>query len=113
ALLVHGEQGVVDHVAVVAADVGGGPDRIDDLEVRVHDRAQRDLRAAVDRRRREGRQGGESYPEFAHRDSQVRLSPRRYGTSAGMLPPARDSAKPSIHSSRKVPRPPAPPTASL
>ena len=39
------EQRVVDHVAVVAGDVRGGPDRVDDLEVRVHHRLERDLRA--------------------------------------------------------------------
>jgi hypothetical protein len=38
-LLVEGKQGVVDHVAVVAADVRCGPDRIDDFEVRMHDHA--------------------------------------------------------------------------
>ena len=38
------EQRVVDHVAVVADDVGGGPDRIEDLEVRVHHGPQRLLR---------------------------------------------------------------------
>ena len=36
-LLVHGEQRVPHHVAVVALDVGGGPDRIEDLHVRMHD----------------------------------------------------------------------------
>ena len=41
ALLVGGEQRVVDHVAVIADDVGGGPDRIEDLEIGVHDGAQR------------------------------------------------------------------------
>src|SRR6185369_9693246 len=41
---VGGKQRVVDHIAVVADDVGGGPDRIDDLEVRVHHGPQRLLR---------------------------------------------------------------------
>ena len=40
-LLVHREQRVPDHVAVVAHDVGRGPDRIEHLEIRVHDRADR------------------------------------------------------------------------
>ena len=40
ALLVLREQRVIDHVAVVADDVGGGPDRIEDLQVRMHHRAQ-------------------------------------------------------------------------
>jgi hypothetical protein len=35
-LLVEREQRVVDQVAVVAHDVGGGPDRIEDLEIRMH-----------------------------------------------------------------------------
>src|SRR5262249_693868 len=44
ALRIHGEQRVVNHVAVIAHDVGSGPDRIHDLEIRVHDNAQRGLR---------------------------------------------------------------------
>ncbi len=44
ALLVLCEQRVVDHVAVVADDVGGRPDRVEDLQVRVHVDAQRLLR---------------------------------------------------------------------
>src|SRR5204863_469332 len=39
-LLVGGEQRVVDHVAVVAAHVRGGPDRIEDRQVRVRHDAQ-------------------------------------------------------------------------
>ena len=39
-VVVEREQRVVDHVAVVAHDEGRGPDRIEDLEVRVHDHAQ-------------------------------------------------------------------------
>ena len=35
------KQRVVDHVAVVADDEGRGPDRIEDLQVRMHDHAQR------------------------------------------------------------------------
>ena len=51
ALLVHGEERVVDHVAVVARDVGGGPDRIDDLDVGMHHRLQGSLGVAgADRR---------------------------------------------------------------
>ena len=38
------EQHVVDHVAVVAHDVRGGPDRIEDLEVGVVDDAECRLR---------------------------------------------------------------------
>jgi hypothetical protein len=38
------EQRVVDHVAVVAHDVGGGPDRIEDLEIRMVDDAEGRLR---------------------------------------------------------------------
>src|SRR6185295_9660943 len=33
AVRISGEQSVVDHVAVVAHDVGAAPDRIDDLEI--------------------------------------------------------------------------------
>ena len=43
ALFILREQRVVDHVAVVADDVGRGPDRIQDLQIRVHDGAQRGL----------------------------------------------------------------------
>ena len=39
-LLVRGEEGVPDHVAVVAADVGRRPDRVDVLEVRVDHRLE-------------------------------------------------------------------------
>ena len=57
ALLVGGEQGVVDHVAVVARDVGRGPDRIEDLQVRVHHDLQRRLRGGR-HRHREAEGGG-------------------------------------------------------
>src|SRR6185295_1006775 len=40
-IAVHREQRVVDHVAVVARDVGRGPDRIDVLQVGVRNDAQR------------------------------------------------------------------------
>ena len=50
--LVEGEQGVVHHVAVVAADVGGGPDRIEVLQVGVRDDSQRRFAGG-------GRGGGE------------------------------------------------------
>ena len=40
-LLVHGEQRVVEHVAVIARDVGAAPDRIEHLHVGMHDDAQR------------------------------------------------------------------------
>ena len=43
-VLVRREQGVVHHVPVVAGDVGGGPDRVDVLEVRVRDDPQDLLR---------------------------------------------------------------------
>ena len=43
-LLVEGEQRVPDQVAEAALDVGGGPDRIEDLQIRVHHRPDR-LRA--------------------------------------------------------------------
>ena len=43
AFLVLREQRVIDHVTVVADDVGRGPDRIQDLQIRVHDSAQRRL----------------------------------------------------------------------
>jgi hypothetical protein len=39
-VLVHRKQRVVDHVAVIAADIGGGPDRIDVLQVGVRNDAQ-------------------------------------------------------------------------
>jgi hypothetical protein len=52
------EERVVDHVAVIADDVGGGPDRIDDLEIRVHDGLQRLARLGVDGRCGEQRHGG-------------------------------------------------------
>src|SRR5262249_30572116 len=43
AVRVGGEQGVVDHVAMVADNVRAAPDRIEDLEIRVHDDAQHRL----------------------------------------------------------------------
>src|SRR5205823_8106784 len=58
-VLVQREQGVEDHVAVVARDVRRGPDRIEDLEVGVGHEAQRAallLRVHV---RRGGGGGGE------------------------------------------------------
>ena len=51
ALFILREQRVVDHVTVVADDVGRGPDRIQDLQIRVHDDTQRGLGK---RRRRHG-----------------------------------------------------------
>ena len=57
-LLVEREKRVVDHVAVVAGDVDGGPDRIDDLEIGIHDDAQHRLCARAcgpPRRRRPAR----------------------------------------------------------
>ena len=54
ALLVHGEERVVDHVAVVARDVGGGPDRIDDLDVGVHHRLEGGLRIRAAWQRKHG-----------------------------------------------------------
>ena len=45
ALLVHREERVVDHVAVIARDVCGGPDRVDDLEVGMHHHLERRLGA--------------------------------------------------------------------
>ena len=38
------EQCIVDHIAVIAHDVGSRPDRIEDLEIRVHDNTQHFLR---------------------------------------------------------------------
>ena len=43
-LAVEREQRVVDQVAVVAHDVGSRPDRIEDLQIRVHDHPQRLVR---------------------------------------------------------------------
>ena len=59
ALGVHGEERVVDHVAVIAHDVGGRPDRIDDLEIRVQDHAQRRLGADGRDARERGERGGD------------------------------------------------------
>jgi hypothetical protein len=41
AIVVQAEQGVVDQQAVVAGHVGGGPDRVEDLEVAVQHGAYR------------------------------------------------------------------------
>ena len=46
-VLVQGEQHVVDHVTVVAGDVGGGPDGVNDLEVGVRDEFERAARFGV------------------------------------------------------------------
>ena len=56
---VDGEQRVVDHVAVVAHDVGGGPHRVEDLHVGMHDdlqrlRRRRGCHLAYHRARRQG-----------------------------------------------------------
>ena len=40
-VLVQREQNVVDHVSVIAGDVGGGPDGVDNLEVGVRDEFER------------------------------------------------------------------------
>ena len=44
------EQRVVDQVAVVADDVGGGPDRIEDLQIRMHARPCSVLGCCAERR---------------------------------------------------------------
>ena len=54
ALLVHREERVVDHVAVIAGDVGGGPDRVDDLEVGMHHHLQGGLRICAARQCKHG-----------------------------------------------------------
>ncbi len=46
-IAVQREQRVVDHVAVVADDVGGRPDRIEDLEIGVVDHSQSRLRLST------------------------------------------------------------------
>src|SRR5262249_31661689 len=46
-LRVHSEERVVDHVAMVPRDVGGGPDRIHNLEVRMHDHSEGRLRRCL------------------------------------------------------------------
>ena len=53
------EQRVVDEIAVIADDVGGCPDRIDDLEIRLHDDFQRLAGLGLGRRCGEQRDGGE------------------------------------------------------
>ena len=65
ALGIGGEQGVVDHVAVVADDEGGVPDRIEDLQVGVHDDAQHRLgldRNGRGQHRRDGQQPSHDVP---------------------------------------------------
>ena len=81
------EERVVDQVAVVADDVGRRPDRIDDLEIRVHDDLQRLARLGVDGRRGEQRNGGkQSTTQHEHSLSWMsedsRSFPRRAGRRA-------------------------------
>jgi hypothetical protein len=69
ALLVLGEERVVDHVAVVADDVGGGPDRIEDFQIRMHHCAQGRLGKRGRGRRRNrnaGRTCGSKNDFFEH-----------------------------------------------
>jgi hypothetical protein len=63
ALVVHREERVVDHVAVVARDVRGGPDRIDDLDGRNASPTLSVVSALA--RRRAGRAGGAAVKNFA------------------------------------------------
>ena len=57
ALRIHREQCVVDHVAVIAGDVGRSPDRIDDLQVGVH----HDFEGGLRHRRQSGQGRCKSY----------------------------------------------------
>ncbi len=65
------EQRVVDHVAVVAAHVGGGPDRIQDRQVGVRHHAQhiglRLRRAGHQRHRGHGRRRSPAFQRRCHR----------------------------------------------
>src|SRR5204863_9901303 len=85
ALGIHREQRVVDHVAVVADDGGGGPDRIDDLEVRVQNHAQRGLgrRGTAEGERGEG---GDDGDEAANCHGVLRVRGRYH--SEGVRSPA-------------------------
>src|SRR5947207_9840821 len=59
-------EGVVDEVRVIARDVGGGRDRIQHLEIRVRDEADRSaflLRVSARRAQRGRRRGGGGAPE--------------------------------------------------
>jgi hypothetical protein len=53
-LVVEGEQRVVDHVAVMGGNQRGGPDRIDDLEIRMQRDLERSLRVGGRRKRSGG-----------------------------------------------------------
>ena len=54
-----GEQGVIDHVAVVSGDEGGRPDRVQDLQIGMGDHLQ-GLRRRRGRNRRRGRRQGQT-----------------------------------------------------
>src|SRR2546421_11586792 len=65
-MFVGAEEGVVDEVRVIACDVGGGRDRIQHLEIRVRDEADRSaflLRVSARRAQRGRRRGGGGAPE--------------------------------------------------
>ena len=89
-VFVHREQRVVDHVAVVAADVGGGPDRIDVLQVGMRDdaqhRAARLAEAGLGEQRRRQRAADEGTTREFHESPPA----RRSGTGAAKL--GRDAA---------------------
>ena len=91
-LLVHREQRVPHHVAVVAHDVGGGPDRIEDLEVRMHHRLDRLGLAAPGeadgegrRRRRPPRTSTQLHARFSSSSAPVARAPGAISASVGVL----------------------------
>src|SRR4051794_10282227 len=94
ALAVHGEERVVDHVAVVAGDVGSGPDRVDDLEVGMHDRFEGLLRSGGADRRHKSRGPNGDLPTETHANS-----PETIARLTRMLPGATARAKPLWHAS--------------
>jgi hypothetical protein len=61
------EQRIVDHVAVIARDVGGGPDRVEDLEIRMRHDPQRRLRLGRAGDAQRQRRGDGRSPESANK----------------------------------------------
>ena len=91
-ILVQREQRIVDHIAVVAADIGRGPDRIDDLQIGMHHHAQRVLLSAGRRRARHEQRHRQHRPQqpgrrpcqLDHRSPSRLRGPLNVGCGSGL-----------------------------
>ena len=73
-VFVEGEEGVVDHVAVVAADIGGGPDGIEVLEVGMGHDPQHRLGAGGRGKGSGGGDGGRQAQASSHGGTPVTMA---------------------------------------